>query len=190
MTYVSWRNIYWLQVALSGLGSLLAIFLIPETIHRKRWDSIPKDDRLRETLRSLNPLKLLSLFRYSNIFLVSLASSSLVWNMYSFLVPIVYVINPRLGLTTPLQSGLFYLAPGCGYLLGTFFGGRWADIVVKKWVRKRNGHRKPEDRMRSAAPWMGVGIPICMLIYGWCRKSLLPPYNILFCSGSSCHDDF
>jgi MFS family permease len=170
VTYVSWRDIYWLQTALSGLASILAIFFIPETIHKKRWDSIAKHDRMRETLRAMNPLKLLSLFRYSNIALVSLASSSLVWNMYSFLVPIVYVINPRLGLTTPLQSGLFYLAPGCGYLLGTFFGGRYADHVVKKWVRKRNGYRKPEDRMRSAAPWMGIGIPVCMLIYGWCRK--------------------
>ncbi|ETS75759.1 hypothetical protein PFICI_12703 [Pestalotiopsis fici W106-1] len=170
VTYVSWRDIYWLQVAMSGLASILAIFLIPETIHRKRWDSIPKEDRMRETLRTMNPLKLLSLFRYSNIALVSIASSSLVWNMYSFLVPIVYVINPRLGLTTPLQSGLFYLAPGCGYLLGTFFGGRWADRVVKEWVRKRNGYRKPEDRMRSAAPWMGIGIPVCMLIYGWCLE--------------------
>lgn len=170
MTYANWRNIYWLQVAMAGLATVLALFFIPETIHRKRWSSIPKEERLRETLRALNPLKLLSLFHNPNILLVSLASSSLVWNMYSFLVPIVYVINPRLGLTTSLQSGLFYLAPGSGYLLGTFFGGRWADHVVKRWVRKRNGYRKPEDRLRSAVPWMGIGIPVSMLIYGWCLE--------------------
>lgn len=66
-----------------------------------------------------------------------------------------------------MQSGLFYLAPGAGYLLGTFVGGRYADHVVKKYARKAGGKRVPEDRMRSALPFMGVVIPGCVLIYGW-----------------------
>ncbi|KAH8653822.1 major facilitator superfamily domain-containing protein [Xylariales sp. PMI_506] len=170
VTYIDWRYIYWVQTAMAGLASILAVAFIPETIHQKRWTTIPKDKRLRETASALNPLKLLALLRHINILLVSLASSSLVWNMYSFLVPIVYVINPRLGLTTSLQSGLFYLAPGSGYLVGTLFGGRWADRTVKLWIRKRDGVRKPEDRLRSAVPWMGIGIPACMLVYGWCLE--------------------
>ena len=94
-----------------------------------------------------------------------LASSSLVWNMYSLLTPIRYVLNPRFHLTSPLQSGLFYIAPGCGYLLGTFFGGRWADYIVRKWIKKR-GRRIPEDRLRSALVAMLV-VAGCMVIYGW-----------------------
>jgi MFS family permease len=96
----------------------------------------------------------------------ALASSSLVWNMYSLLTPIRYVLNPRFDLTSPLQSGLFYIAPGCGYLFGTFFGGRWADHIVKKWIGIR-GERVPEDRLRSCLVSMGVIVPGCMLIYGW-----------------------
>jgi MFS family permease len=96
----------------------------------------------------------------------ALASSSLVWNMYSLLTPIRYVLNPRFDLTSPLQSGLFYIAPGCGYLFGTFFGGRWADHIVKKWIGIR-GERVPEDRLRSCLFSMGVIVPGCMLIYGW-----------------------
>jgi hypothetical protein len=87
--------------------------------------------------------------------------------MYSLLTPIRYVLNPRFELTTPLQSGLFYIAPGCGYLTGTFFGGRWADHVVKKWIRKRGGQRVPEDRLRSCLVALGVVIPACMVLYGW-----------------------
>lgn len=87
--------------------------------------------------------------------------------MYSLLTPIRYVLNPRFHLTSPLQSGLFYIAPGCGYLLGTFFGGRWADYVVRKWIRKRDGERVPEDRLRACVPFLGVVLPCCMLIYGW-----------------------
>lgn len=78
-----------------------------------------------------------------------------------------YVLNPRFGLTSPMQSGLFYLAPGAGYLLGTFVGGRYADYVVKKYIKKSDGKRVPEDRLRSALPFMGLVIPGCVLIYGW-----------------------
>jgi MFS family permease len=86
--------------------------------------------------------------------------------MYSLLTPIRYVLNPRFQLTSPLQSGLFYIAPGCGYLLGTFFGGRYADRIVKKYIRKR-GRRVAEDRLRSCIVFLGGVIPACMIIYGW-----------------------
>jgi MFS family permease len=60
---------------------------------------------------------------------------------------------------------LFYLAPGCGYLLGTFVGGRYADFVVRKHM-KRRGERIPEDRLKSALPFMAF-ISACVLVYGW-----------------------
>lgn len=77
-----------------------------------------------------------------------------------------YVLNPRFHLTSPIQSGLFYIAPGCGYLLGTFGGGRWADWIVKKHIAKK-GRRVPEDRLRSCWFFIGLVIPACMLVYGW-----------------------
>lgn len=87
--------------------------------------------------------------------------------MYSILTPIRYVLNPRYHLTTPLQGGLFYLAPGFGYIAGTFVGGRYADYVVKLYIRKR-GVRIPEDRLYSALPFLGLVIPGSVIIYGWC----------------------
>lgn len=136
----------------------------------------------------LNPFRVLRLYRYPNLFLVvrassrltlahrtdclqALSSSSLVWNMYSLLTPIRYVLNPRFDLSTPLQGSLFYIAPGCGYLFGTFFGGRYADYVVKKYIRIR-GHREAEDRLRSCLWFLGGVIPACMLIYGWSVEKL------------------
>lgn len=86
--------------------------------------------------------------------------------MYSLLTPIRYSLNPRFGLTSPIQGGLFYLAPGGGYVLGTFVGGRYADYITKRWIVKR-GTRIPEDRLRSALPFVGIVIPACMLVYGW-----------------------
>ena len=46
-------------------------------------------------------------------------------------------------------------------------GGRYADYITIKWKAKRGGNRIPEDRLRSALPFMGAVIPCCMLIYGW-----------------------
>jgi hypothetical protein len=46
-------------------------------------------------------------------------------------------------------------------------GGKYADYVVRKWIAKRDGVRIPEDRMRSALPFMGIVIPICVVAYGW-----------------------
>lgn len=131
----------------------------------------------------LNPFRVIRLYRYPNLLLVvctqnlveeglhtdyiqALSSSSLVWNMYSLLTPIRYVLNPRFNLSSPLQGSLFYIAPGCGYLFGTFFGGRYADHIVKKYIRIR-GHREAEDRLRSCLWFLGGVIPACMLIYGW-----------------------
>ncbi|CAJ2502317.1 Uu.00g097110.m01.CDS01 [Anthostomella pinea] len=169
VTYTSWRVIFWLQTGLAGIAAVGSYFLLPETIYHKRMDDLvglSGKVKGKVLLRMINPWRVLRLYEYPNLFLTGLASSSLVWNMYSLLTPIRYVINPRYGLNTPLQSGLFYLAPGCGYLTGTFLGGRYADYVVKKYMAKR-GVRVPEDRMYSALPFMGVVIPACILIYGW-----------------------
>lgn len=170
VTFRSWRDIFWLQAALGGFATVLVIFFLPETIHEKKIHELrelPRKERVRKIIHGLSPFRVaILLFSYPNLLLAGLASSSLVFNMYSLLTPIRYVLNPRFHLTSPIQSGLFYIAPGCGYLVGTFMGGRWADYMVKKWIRKKN-KRVPEDRLRSCYAFMGGAIPVCMLIYGW-----------------------
>ena len=170
VTYVSWRYIFWMQTGMGALATILVIFFLPETIPTKGIDDmkdLPKSKRTAHVLHLINPIRVTTLlFSYPNLFIAGLASSSLVWNMYSLLTPIRYVLNPRFDLTSPWQSGLFFVAPGCGYLLGTFFGGRASDWVVKRYIAKRN-HRVAEDRLRTVLFFMGVVIPACMLIYGW-----------------------
>ncbi|TGO21938.1 hypothetical protein BPAE_0192g00060 [Botrytis paeoniae] len=169
VTFQSWRVIFWLQTALAACAVIGAYFLLPETIHRMKKDELVGMSWKRKAgvlWGMLNPWRVIKLYKYPNLIMVALASSSLVWNMYSLLTPIRYVLNPRFHLTTPIQSGLFYLAPGFGYILGTFFGGRYSDHITNKYIRIR-GTRVPEDRLRSALPFMGIVIPACMLLYGW-----------------------
>ena len=170
VTYRSWRVIFWLQTALAGVALIGAYFLLPETIYHKKIDDLvgySGTEKTKVLASMINPWRVVRLMRYPNLLLTGLSSSALVWNMYSLLTPIRYVLNPRYNLTTPMQGGLFYLAPGCGYLTGTFFGGRYADHIVKKYIRKR-GKRVPEDRLISSLPFIGVVIPTCIMLYGWC----------------------
>jgi MFS family permease len=169
VTYSSWRTIFWVQTGLSGAAVLLTYFLLQETLH-----TIPARDlkgqgityAIRRVCQWANPVTIFKLYACRNLLFVIFASSALVWNMYSLLTPVRYVLNPRLHLTTPLQSGLLYISPGAGYIIGVQIGGRWADYTVKQWIKKR-GYRLPEDRLRSCLPFLGVLLPGSMLVYGW-----------------------
>ncbi|KAL8376436.1 hypothetical protein RB595_007499 [Gaeumannomyces hyphopodioides] len=170
VTFESWRVIFWMQTGMGALALVGVFFLLPETAHRLRKDDLvglPRRVKARALWSMINPLRVVKLFVYPNLTLTGLASAALLFNMYGLLTPIRYVINPRFNLTTPMQSGFFYLAPGCGYLVGSFVGGRYADHTVKKWIGRRGGRRVPEDRLRSCVVFMGVAIPACTLTYGW-----------------------
>ena len=163
--------IFWLQTALGGTALGLVTALFPETIPFKNNEGLEGKSILgkaRVLYDRVSPVRVcVLLFSYPNLACAGLSAGALVWNQYSLLTPIRYVLNPRFHLTSPIQSGLFYLAPGGGYVTGTFFGGRWADYIVRKWIRKRNGVRIPEDRLKSCLVFMIVSIPGWMLIYGW-----------------------
>ncbi|OJJ39311.1 hypothetical protein ASPWEDRAFT_105089 [Aspergillus wentii DTO 134E9] len=171
VTFQPWRTVFWLLTAMTGLAALLIIFCFPETIPYKSegelaGQTLPRKSKM--VWDRISPFRVLALyFKYPNLFLTGLTSGALVWNQYALLTPIRYVLNPRFHLETPIQSGFFYLAPGAGYLAGTFVGGRWADHTVRKYIRQRNGQRIPEDRLRSCLPHLYFVIPGCLLVYGW-----------------------
>lgn len=171
MNFRSWRDVFWLQTALGALGFILMFFFFPETYpHLNNNEATNKTlwEKTKYLAHRVNPIRvLILLFSYPNLFFGGIAAGALVWNQYSLLTPIRYVLNPRFNLTSPILSGLFYIAPGCGYLAGTFVGGRWADHTVKKWIRKRGGVRVPEDRLKSCLAFLGGVIPGCILVYGW-----------------------
>ncbi|KAK7745977.1 hypothetical protein SLS53_002697 [Cytospora paraplurivora] len=183
VTYTSWRVIFWLQTGLAAIGIVGAVLFLSETLivskdsHKATMAQLPnRVEKAKYLARVTSPLRPLGLLLTSpNLMLVALGSGSIVWNQYGLLTPIRYVLNPRFNLESPTESGLFYLAPGVGYVLGTLGGGRWADYIVKRWITKRAGERVPEDRLRSCVTFLGVILPGSMLIYGWCGAKFLLP---------------
>ncbi|KAF3809689.1 MFS antiporter QDR3 [Colletotrichum gloeosporioides] len=169
VTYTTWRVIFWIQASFALLALPFIYFALPETHHQLRVSELQGlgfGEKISKLWNWGNPTKVVKVYGNKNLLLVFLASSSLVWNMYALLTPIRYVLNPQFHLTTPLQSGLLYLVPGAGYLVGSQIGGRWADWTVNKWIQKR-GFRLPEDRLRSCLIFLAFMLPGSMVTYGW-----------------------
>ncbi|KAH8683414.1 major facilitator superfamily domain-containing protein [Ilyonectria robusta] len=169
ITFTSWRVIFWILTGLSCLATVLVVFLLPETIHEMKpisteggvWNFVIELGIIVNPMMVIRPLVI-----YPNLWITALAVSALIWNQYSLLTPIRHVLNPRFDLTSPLEGALFYLAPGGGYLIGSFFGGRWSDYTVARNIEKR-GRRVPEDRLKASILVMIVVVPACMILYGW-----------------------
>ncbi|KAH6682198.1 major facilitator superfamily domain-containing protein [Plectosphaerella plurivora] len=163
LTLASWRVIFWVLAVMAVAGVAFIFFLLPETMPTAP-EPLPG---IVPLCRLLNPwLVIRPLLFYPNLWIAALAVSSLIWNQYSLLTPIRYVINPRFNIEKPIQSALFFLPPGLGYLSGSIVGGRWSDRIVARFIEKR-GRRVPEDRLRAAVPLMALAVPGSMVIYGW-----------------------
>ncbi|EXL67026.1 hypothetical protein FOPG_16830 [Fusarium oxysporum f. sp. conglutinans race 2 54008] len=89
--------------------------------------------------RWANPATVFKLYACRNLLFVTLASSAL--------------------------SGMLYISPGVGYVIGVQIGGRWSDYTVKQWIKKR-GYRLPEDRLRSCLLFLDILLPASIIIYG------------------------
>lgn len=85
--------IFWLQTALAACAVIGAYFLLPETIHKMKKDELIGMSLKRKMAvlwGMLNPWRVVRLYKYPNLIMAALASSSLVWNMYSLLTPVCF----------------------------------------------------------------------------------------------------
>ncbi|KAK6086216.1 Dityrosine transporter 1-like protein 3 [Seiridium cupressi] len=169
VTFSNWRAIYWLQTAMSGLGFVLSILVVPSI--RRETDSIEDEKKSPWTtytvLERFNPVRVFKLLLRPNILLADLTCGLLACTQYGILTSVRHVINPRFNLSTPLISGLVYIAPGMGFFMGSVVGGRLSDRTVKRYIVKREGIRLPKDRLNSGLAGLFIVLPISMLLYGW-----------------------
>ncbi|PLB50373.1 putative MFS transporter [Aspergillus steynii IBT 23096] len=177
VTFASWRNIYWLQVAMTGFGLILSLLFVPELKSQGKAESTtdektdqepekPKHSAL-SVIRMFNPIHIVRLLIYPNILLADLTCGLLSTFQYTILTSARSIFNPRFHLTTALISGLFYLAPGAGFLVGSIVGGKFSDRTVRKWIARRDGLRLPQDRLHSGLATLFGVLPAAALVYGW-----------------------
>ncbi|KAM0344759.1 hypothetical protein ACHAPU_007132 [Fusarium lateritium] len=168
-TYTSWRVIYGVEAGMSLFGLTLSFFFIPRAseVENPKLAQAARPRTPKEILHTFNPMHVFCQFAYPKVILANIACGLLGFNQYGILSSVRRVINPRFGLTSPLSSGLFYLAPGAGFLVGSTVGGKVSDVVVKRYMRKRHGQRIPEDRLNSSLPSILIILPLGTLLYGW-----------------------
>ncbi|KAF5538966.1 major facilitator superfamily transporter [Fusarium phyllophilum] len=168
-TFTSWRVIYGVEAGMCLFGLILSLLFIPKAseVESPKLAETTRPRTAKEILRTFNPMHVFCQFKYPKVILANIACGLLGFNQYGLLSSIRRVINPRFNLTSPLSSGLFYLAPGAGFLVGSTVGGKVSDIVVKRYMRKRNGQRIPEDRLNSSLVSVLIILPLGTLLYGW-----------------------
>lgn len=193
VNFVNWRIVFWVLAAMGLVILVVVFFCLPETMAQTKHQLMLCEARKTQPKKRFifvwyNPLRVALALKHPTLFLDGFVVMAMLYNMYLMLTPIRFVMNPRFGLTSPLFSGLFYLAPGAGYFVGTFFGGRWADHVVKKWIKKR-GRRVPEDRLRQSIIPLTFVYPVSILIYGWSVEKkvggMAVPIIFMFLNGLS-----
>ncbi|KAL2846770.1 major facilitator superfamily domain-containing protein [Aspergillus pseudodeflectus] len=178
VTFASWRNIYWLQTAMAGLGLILSLLFVPEIEEEIDPDAAidsssgaekkknKKQITMRYILHVFNPLPVFKLWLYPNMFFSFLTCGLLSTFLYALLSSARTIFNPRFNLTSALVSGLFYLAPGSGFLIGSVLGGRLADMTVRRYIKTR-GFRLPQDRLNSGLVMLFLVLPGATLVYAW-----------------------
>ncbi|KAF5986061.1 major facilitator superfamily transporter [Fusarium bulbicola] len=168
-TFTSWRVIYGAEAGMCLFGLILSLLFIPKAseVENPKLAETIRPRTAKEILRTFNPMHVFCQFKYPKVILANIACGLLGFNQYGILSSIRRVINPRFNLTSPLSSGLFYLAPGAGFLVGSTVGGKISDVVVKRYMRKRNGQRIPEDRLNSSLVSVLIILPLGTLLYGW-----------------------
>lgn len=189
--FTSWRVIFYVLAGIGGIVAGLGVFFLPETSLDIKYQRVLAEAKVgnpkkRFVFIPINPFSVIKALKFPNLFIDGWISMMVLYAMFSLLTPIRYVMSPRFNLTKPVYSGLFYLPSGMGYIIGSMFGGKWADYNVKKYIKIR-GRRVPEDRLRAILIPMGIVYPGCMLIYGWSIQKevggMAVPIIFMFFSG-------
>lgn len=80
-------------------------------------------------------------------------------------VAVIYEGSDHYGFTA-LQTGLIYISPFVGGLLGTAVAGKVSDILVKYMTRRNGGIYEPEFRLVMAIP-IALSTVIGLMGFGW-----------------------
>ncbi|KAL9592192.1 MAG: hypothetical protein Q9179_006965 [Wetmoreana sp. 5 TL-2023] len=209
---LGWRSTQWALVIFGGFILFFLFFALPETLKNRRSAlDVPLGEaesasptltratsaqilhqRTRTWMKWLkrafiDPLKILLYLRFPAIAItvsyVAIAFGSL------------FLLNISLETTfsqppykfNTIEVGLTYIPNSIGYILASFFGGKWSDRIMAREA-ERAGRRSennkliyiPEDRMRENA-WIAAFLyPAALIWYGWtAEKGVVWPVPLL-----------
>ncbi|KAJ1957932.1 Dityrosine transporter 1 [Dipsacomyces acuminosporus] len=173
-----WRWVFWVLAILGGILCMLAVFVMPETQRRL----VSKKHKIQDinipppfSFRNNNPIVDIATARYPVVAL-TLFYFAILFGTYSTnsnVQPLAYqnIYNLSQGM-----SGICYLAVGTGNIVGSVFGGRVTDLVLRAYKSKGSAAESGEAKLPSKAPaeirlkaaWFGSAMFLgATIICGW-----------------------
>ncbi|TVY81144.1 MFS transporter OpS2, partial [Lachnellula suecica] len=194
-----WRSTQWFQAIYGGLLFITLLFCLPETLPARRslvTDTQPTDEKTDTPLTRIStrqsvhlktkkavkifkrciidPLSVLVYLRFPAVLISVYLASITFGSLYVLNISIQQTFSePPYGFSV-IIIGLLYIPNSLGYLLASFFGGRWTDKIMHREARAAGRYDEagklvfiPEDRMRENVWLAAVIFPGGLLWYGW-----------------------
>ncbi|OCK77589.1 MFS transporter [Lepidopterella palustris CBS 459.81] len=122
----------------------------------------------------IDPLLVLGYLRFPAVALTVYYSSITFGSLYFLNISIQSTFATSPYNFSTFIIGLLYIPGSLGYMLASFFGGRWIDRIMHREARKAGRYDadgklmlRPEDRMKENA-WIATVLwPGALLWYGW-----------------------
>jgi len=136
-----WSRFFWFQAGLGLFATIALYFFMPETVQPKRYKHflrLPWSAKLHVLWTFMNPARVLSLYMFPNILIVSLACGVLVFDSYTILTGTL----TQMAQEGP-ASGIMYLMiffPAVGAAIGILIADKWDDLNL--WIFSRFYDRK------------------------------------------------
>jgi len=168
--YASWRDMQYVLFSYGLSSFLVVVFFLPETSHpqTRGIDKVrmASPERKRWVWVWVNPLASLWLFRSPNLLAISLAGMFTLLTNYVLLLPLVYTIGERYGITNAALIGACFLPAGLGNIIGAPLAGHISDLLILRWRKRRGGEWVPEDRLRVTLIGAAIFVPLSVLCSG------------------------
>jgi len=170
--YIGWKSIFWLLAIISLISFVMIFIFLPET-------KIPPPPGVEEPKKSLNPVKPLAYLRFKNIRLVICMVCLIYASYYSINIGLPNDYGDKYGFNST-YTGFMYFGVGLGNVLGSLYGGRYSDFMLKRsqkklTLKKKGGVIPSEGRLKSIIPGL-ILFPVGLLCHGWSVNFVWPWY--------------
>lgn len=213
---LGWQSTMWFLSIYGLCCFLLLVFLLPETLARKRDEQPQVSGATQELQRMtttesakvqtkraakvlkrylIDPLSVILFLRFPAVAITVLVAAIAFGALFVGNIAIQNGFTHEPYGYSQLVVGFLYAPPGLGYILTSFFGGKWIDRIMAREARKANRYDEdgklillPEDRMRENAWIANTVYPLSLMVFGWTLQygiHWIVPSIAMFCFGVS-----
>lgn len=115
----------------------------------------------------IRPMHAVVLLAYPPVLLVVLYSAASFALIYFFNMTITYEYSRPPYSFSVIIVGLCYIPNSVTYVIASIIGGRWNDLLLRKYAKTHNGDLRPESRISWNIVTAILLFPPACLIFGW-----------------------